>query len=629
MSPILAPAPLSPRQVNYKIAATYAPVDHRVDASMTMTWRNDGKEAVTTLPFHLYMNAFKNERSLFWIESGGSHRSASAAKDGWGEIALRKVAIDGAPLEPSSIGFPGPDETVMELPLAVPLVPGASVSVEFEFVVILPEVFARTGYKGEFAMIAQWFPKIGVRAPGEDGKERWFCDPFHVNSEFFADFGTYDVTLTVPDTHVVAATGVLVESKADAGTHVLRYQAEDVHDFAWMADPYMQMISAPAETALGKTEVRVYFREPQRAFAERHLRAGVGSIQSFSRRTVDYPWPIMSIIDPPPDAAGSAGGMEYPTLVTTAADTAFTTGGARFPEFVTVHEVGHNWFQGILASNEVDEAWLDEGVNQYVDGLVMLELYGDSAILDAGGFRAEPFELSRAQLHPISNLADPIAIKSHEFVDNGTYGAATYAKTAIALRTLEFIVGQERFAEAFKGYARSRAFTHPTGADFFQDLQAQLGEDLGWFIDPAFYGRGTVKLVVKGVKCDETHEVRGIKSPVIGDVALAHKATTNKWKCSVVVANLGTIGVSYDVRIGLAGGKTLRRRVARDDFSTRFELELDAEVTSVALDPDNVILLNEGGTKSVWRAEPLSGPAASVASSYHGFLQTILPMGGL
>jgi len=124
-----------------------------------------------------------------------------------------------------------PDESVVELPLVTPVEPGATIEVAFKFTAQLPEVFARTGYKGDFHMVAQWFPKIGVRT-GTPGAEHWECRPHHAFSEFFADFGTYDVVLTAPSTYVVAATGVLTAvAEAAGGTRTYSYRAEDVHDF--------------------------------------------------------------------------------------------------------------------------------------------------------------------------------------------------------------------------------------------------------------------------------------------------------------------------------------------------------------------------------------------------------------
>src|SRR5262249_9046888 len=199
---------------------------------------------VDKVPLHLYMNAFKDETTLFMRESGGgSLRGLTSPIDaGWIEVS--SITAGGAELRPG----PGADTTVIEVPLPRPVAPGAELVLDIQFVAQLPVAFARTGWHGDFYMVGQWFPKIGVLLA--DG---WHCDPFHANSEFFADFGVYDVELTVPATHRVAGTGVLVgtEDLAD-GRRRFRYHAEDVHDFAWMADPFMKVATARA----GGIEIR-------------------------------------------------------------------------------------------------------------------------------------------------------------------------------------------------------------------------------------------------------------------------------------------------------------------------------------------------------------------------------------
>jgi aminopeptidase N len=359
-------------------------------------------------------------------------------------------------------------------------------------------------------MVAQWFPKVGVRV-GAPGFETWHCPSFHGHTEFFADFGTYDVRLTVPDTHVVAATGVLTAA-ADLGdgTRKLTYRAEDVHDFAWMIDPHMEVMTGRAKVGEDQVEVRVYHRPRQRAFARRHLQAGIGAIEEFSKLLVPYPWSVMSIIDPPPDAAG-AGGMEYPTLVTTLGDHVTARPGVRVPEFITIHEVGHNWFQGLLASNEVEEAWLDEGVNEWATAVVMARLYGEKqSAIDWLGWRAEAFRVRKALGGPLGGLPSPIATAADAYPDVSAYGQASYDKTMQALRTLELVVGRERFARAMAEYATAWAFRHPRGQDLFASLEASLGEELRWFIAPAFYGTGAVDYSVRSATCEPQHPPRGV-----------------------------------------------------------------------------------------------------------------------
>src|SRR5204863_5266305 len=159
---------------------------------------------------------------------------------GYGWIDVTSITSGGEELRArSQMTGPHHDETVLQVPLPHAVEPGASIELDLAFTVQLPPVFARTGYSGDFLLVGQWFPKVGVRLG-----DRWYCEPFHANSEFFADFGTYDVKLTVPSTQVIAATGVLTDAVDDGdGTFTLTYHAEDVHDFVFMADPYMKVMT--------------------------------------------------------------------------------------------------------------------------------------------------------------------------------------------------------------------------------------------------------------------------------------------------------------------------------------------------------------------------------------------------
>jgi hypothetical protein len=219
--------PRSPRIANYKIDARLDATRHAINgATETLTWTNSGQSAVDTLPFHLYLNAFKNESSLFWRTSHGSIHGAKATETGWGWIQIESIQVSGIELV-GKLHFPGlPDETVVELPLPQPVAPGQTIEINIKFSEQLPEVWARTGFKGEFHMVGQWFPKIGVRV-GTPGAEHWECQPFHPNNEFFADFGNYDVTLTVPNIERVAATGVLISATdLPGGARTLVYHAD-------------------------------------------------------------------------------------------------------------------------------------------------------------------------------------------------------------------------------------------------------------------------------------------------------------------------------------------------------------------------------------------------------------------
>jgi len=625
-------APKSERIASYKIDARLDPTKHQVVATQTLRWKNTGTSAVDRLPFHLYLNAFKNESSLFMRSSRGKMRGAKATDTGWGWIQLESVQIGGAELA-SQLVYPGkPDESVVELPLATPIEAGATVEIHFKFTAQLPEVFARTGYKGEFHMVAQWFPKIGVRV-GTPGAEQWECRPHHAFSEFFADFGTYDVSLTVPNTYVIAATGVLDSvTEAPGGTRTYVYKAEDVHDFVWMADPYMEVMTGSAKVEDGKVEVRVVYRPGQEAFAKRHLQAGIGAIEKFSAAYVPYPWPIMTVVDPPPDATAGAGGMEYPTLVTTAGDSVFTRPGIRLPEYVTVHEIGHNWFQGILASNEPLEAWLDEGVNDWADAKVMNELYGSrSSIVDWMDWHAEVVALRRAAAEP-GALPSPVATAAFAFVDSAAYSDATYTRTMMALRTIENTAGAAKFAAAMKAYAQRFAFKHPTGRDLFDTLQSELGQDLSWFLDPAFQRASAVSYALRTAKCRKYHPPRGVfeVGGVRKTVTEAEAANTGSYVCEVVVTNTGVLHVPVEIELKFADGSS--RRVKWDDRGNgaweRFEIERSSELTEVWIDPDNKVTL-AAPTQYHYRLDGDGSASLRAAARMSAITQTLMQIVGL
>jgi hypothetical protein len=626
----------SPRIANYKIEARLDGARHLITGNETLTWTNTSQSAVDMLPFHLYLNAFKNESSLFMRSSHGEMRGAKASDTGWGWIQVDSVMLAGAE-QVAKLRYPNlPDETVVELPLAAPVQPGATIEIQIKFTAQLPEVFARTGYKGDFHLVGQWFPKIGVRVG-----ETWECKPFHANSEFFADFGTYDVTLTVPNTHVVAATGVLVSAVDTAGQQrTYTYRAEDVHDFVWMADPHMIIDKTTGRTPFvgqakvedGTVEVRVYARPGHEAFARRHLQAAIGSIERFSHYFVPYPWPIMTVIDPPVDAAAGAGGMEYPTLVTTAGDSVFARPGVRIPEYVTVHEVGHNWFQGILASNEPVEAWLDEGVNEWADAHVMQDLYrpGTNGI-EWGGWQADMLALRSAAGGDLSKLPSPIATASYAFVDNKAYGQATYLAAAAVLSTLEKQVGTAKFLAAMKAYAKEFAFKHPTGRDFFATLERELGMELDWYFVPAMQEVGGYRIEVRTAKCRNVHPPRG----VFGEGAARKTKTeteapdTGTYLCEVVLQNTGVIHVPVEVRLEFADGSRLD--LEWDDRGHgdwwRKEVERSSKLVEVRIDPNRKIALGNPATNAV-RVDGDGSASLRAAARIASWTQTLMQLVG-
>src|SRR5262249_30487402 len=235
---ILTP-PRSPRNANYTITARLDPATRTITGSEVIAWRNITRNAVSTLQFHLYWNAWKNTRSTFMREqalAGFGNDSARRAGE-WARMDVGSVTVDGAD-RTASRRFVTPDddnandETVMEVPLASAIPPGGTATIIVAWTAHVPRTFARTGAIGHFFFIAQWFPKLGVLQD-----EGWNCHQFHSGTEFFSDYGVYDVSLTIPAGWAVGATGVEREQR-DAGSQTVhRFYQEDVHDFAWTTSP--------------------------------------------------------------------------------------------------------------------------------------------------------------------------------------------------------------------------------------------------------------------------------------------------------------------------------------------------------------------------------------------------------
>jgi hypothetical protein len=479
-------ATLSDRVASYRITATLDPVKHVIDGKQQLSWRNRSAVPVKTVYLHMYMNAFESNDSTFFTEkrlAGRSFPSGAEIRDGeWGHIALRKVVQQGAqPGAKASWAYVQPDggsardRTVLKLDLPVAVAPGATTLLDMDFQTQLPRVVARTGYFKTFHLVAQWFPKMAVlELPGERGATapRWNAHEFHLDSEFYADFGSYDVSLTLPANYTVGATGVPqgkpVASSPGMLTH--RYVQDDVHDFAWTADTRTAPPLTGSWTGPGSPPVTltVLYPPEYKASAAPALQAARDSLTYFSRTLGPYPYRTVTIVIPPYNAE-EAGGMEYPTFFTSEAyaDTTPGTLNAHLLDAVTIHEFGHGYFYGILASNEFEEPLLDEGLNNFWDARMLHERKQDivatTPLLKALGF-APAFKVFDAERFdaPRDQPADAPGANAHQRLQGI---GPVYSRTSTAMRDLEAQLGTDVMARAFKEYYRRWKFRHPSVAD--------------------------------------------------------------------------------------------------------------------------------------------------------------------
>jgi len=604
----LGGAPLTKPIASYQISCRLDAEKKIVEGTELLTWTNTTRNSATTLQFHLYLNAFRNTLSTFWRESGGIHRR-DRLPESWGSIEVTRMTLaDGSDLLPA-LAWISPDDgnphdrTVAEVQLSRPVAPGETISVSIDFRSRLPRVAARTGWKGDFFLVAQWFPKIGVL------QERgWNCHQFHSVSEFFADFGDYDVSIDVPARYrgKVGATGVRVEERNLPGERVLyRFRQESVHDFAWTADPdYLVVDDVFREPGIADVQIHLLLQPEHRAQEARYLTSAKAALSGYGRVLGPYPYPTLTIVDPPWGGRG-AGGMEYPT---------FITGGTHrmspvkenSPEGVTIHEFGHQYFYGLLASNEFEEPWLDEGFNEYMEDRVVGAVYGsDNPILTVFGWRfpigipiRRPLDVNRRYFKVAGE--DVLAAPSWKFRSAASYGGQVYSKTALALATLERLIGTPAMNRALRLYADRWRFRHPKTADFIAAVNEVTGQNWRWFFDRTFFASGAVDYAVESATSERATPPKGLFEQ---EGRLVEKnppdlANPKGWDSVVTVVRKGEVALPVEIALKFDGGHTYRSRWDGEARWRRFRVERGPKLIEATVDPAEKILLDVDRTNN-------------------------------
>ena len=354
------------------------------------------------------------------------------------------------------------DRTVAEFRLPHPLAPGESITFHIRFHDQFPESVARNGYKRDMLMGGQWFPKPGVFWHG-----KWNCHQYHSTTEFFSDFGTFHVSLTLPKNYVVGASGVPTGDAVNGdGTQTLSFYGEDIGDFAWAASPNFTVTTGSFLSSMGPVQVRVLALKAHPDSGPRYLKILLASLKEFDTRYGPYPYKILTLIDPEPDS--EIGGMEYPTLIT--GDT-MVWDPTHLTEIVTEHEFGHQYWYGMVATNEFEDAWLDEGINSYTEGIVTNAILGErTSFVDFPWANAADSD-QRYVGYTMGADYDPVVRHAWQFLDANSYGTITYGKSALILETLEGIVGRDTMDEAMHVYFMRFRFTHPTTEDFLNTIE--------------------------------------------------------------------------------------------------------------------------------------------------------------
>jgi Peptidase family M1 domain len=466
-------APLSTRVVAYTIDAKLDTDKKSLDGTETLTYRNLTGQALTSFPFHLYLNAFRPE-STFTQEThftGGirdDEKEDSYAKEKMGSIAITAISADNYGDLTPGMHFIAPDDgnqldhTVAEITLPHPLAPNDSITFHINFHDQFPKSVARNGYKRGFIMGAQWYPKPGVFWHGA-----WNCHQYHSMTEFFSDFATFTVNLTLPSRYVVGASGVPTGQLSNSdGSKTMSFYGEDIGDFAWAASPNFTVTDGTFLSSMGPVKIHVLALAAHPKAGPRYLDIVQKTMGEFDRRYGPYPYKIITVIDPEPGS--ETGGMEYPTLFT--GDTSWYE-PTHITEVTAEHEFGHQYWYGMVATNEFEDAWLDEGINSYTEAKVLGAILGEKTSgLDKRWANLSDLSMLRYE-YTIMPDYDPVTRFAWKFRESFSYGAVTYGKTGTLLTTLEAVIGTDTMDEAMRTYFMRYRFTHPTTEDFLRTIE--------------------------------------------------------------------------------------------------------------------------------------------------------------
>ncbi len=500
--------PYFQQQVDYTIEVTLNDIEHSLTGFESFNYKNNSTETLDKLYIHLWPNAYKNAKTAMSKQQfrQGDFFMLWAKPTAKGYIDSLDFKVNNTP---AKWEYYEGQEDIAVLALPQPLAPGASIKVSTPFYVKLPSgSISRLGHIEQSYQITQWYPK-----PAVFDKDGWHPIPYLTQGEFYSEFGSYDVKITLPENYTVGATGDLqTQSEIDrlnklaaeegpttdefpassAKPKMLHYKQSNVHDFGWFADK--RWIVRKGEVELPNTKKKVttwamYTPGNRTEWDEEGIKSINDGLYYYSLWSGDYPYSVCTAVD---GTISAGGGMEYPNVTVIG-----NSGNATTLRTVIIHEVGHNWFYGILGSNERDNAWMDEGINSFFETRTIMATRKDSdtdAMITVGNLDIKKIlgmeNLSYSYLTeelPYLIAArvgedQPIQAPSDDYT-NMNYGGIVYKKTALAFNYLMAYLGEAEMNRCMNAYFEAWKFRHPGPADIEDVFEKTSGKNLDWFFD--------------------------------------------------------------------------------------------------------------------------------------------------
>jgi len=597
------PGARSPRNANYDIDARLDHAAKTIRGRETIRWRNISQQPTSELQFHLYWNAWRNVDSTWLRERRVSGLFTQPQADAWGSMDVTSVRLREPSGEwrdlTSQTRFIAPDDgnaldrTVMTVPLGRAVGPGETIEAEVVWNAKVPRPFARTGWIGNYYFVGQWFPKLGVL---ED--EGWNTHQFHAATEFFSDFGVYDVRLTVPRGFVLGASGRQTGRTDNAdGTATHSYQGEDIHDFAWTASPdFIDLSQRFEHPALPAVDMRLLLQRERQSQADRYFAITAATLKRYGEWFGAYPYGHVTIVDPA--FQSQSDGMEYPMLFT-GRSRWLARRDVQTPEMTTAHEAGHQWWYAMVATNEFEHAWMDEGINTYATARVLDDVFRPNHVelRYFGGFlpwalRDVPFsrlDNDRITGYRLNAEVDAPWTPTYRYWP-ATAAIISYNKTALWLRTLEQRVGWPMMQRILSTYFERWKFKHPKPSDFFDVVREVTGQGHVWFFDEVYRSSDTFDYAVQDLRSDRQGE--------------------KAFRTTVVVRRLGEAVFPVNVVTTFDDGTEINETWDGQDRRVIYAYERPARAVSVQVDPDRSLLLDVAYTNNSRTLTPRGGEAS-------------------
>lgn len=606
---------LSNRVANYDIQVELDTEQRMIFATTELLWRNPSADTVRDLQFHVYYNAFKNNQSTFIQESGGIKGQVGQAfldQCGWAATEVLDIRDQYGNDLTAAQRYIQPDDdniadqTVLQVPLTTPVLPYDSIRVTLKWEAKIPKLIIRTGYSQDYYFMAQWFPKVGVYEPAgmrfatEGG---WNCHQYHRSTEYYSDFGVYKVQITTPEGYVVGASGERIAEHKREGKQTLTYYIEDVIDFTWTAYPHFEEVLYEWENVT----LRI-LRHPDRAcLTDRYMGAAKYTLEYMNEHVGEYPYTMLTIVDPPYHGIRSSA-MEYPTLVTGAGLYCFPK-GIRTSESIATHEIVHQYFMQMLATNEQEEAWMDEGFTSYYQSRIIDEYYECIIEEPFTGFRTTDAAWRRFRFFNLDNPKIDYPGKPGWEFKHGGYHSIVYSKSALCLHTLDGLVGREKLDEIMRTYFEQWKFKHPCGQDFIKVVNEVTGEDMTWLFDQLIYGTEECDYAVTSISNRIPEEKLGRFDESAECVTAAEAGII--YESKVIVSRLG--GVTLPVKLlvtfddnstkqyewdGKARAKTFTHESTKKIVAARIDMDFNLPIDKNRI---NNSLTLEASKIGVWK----------------------------